>query len=254
MLYFYYLIMSMWPWISLERESCWGCILRTISSQCHNNPVFVPPRKPSDPVKDIYDGQTYDLKTRVDVWTRLDVVPVEYGAFTQKFHLKMWFFRFVTGVNFKWDYVIGSSVPLLVWIGICTKLRMYRVPPDSVRWYCRGFGFLWQAFMLNLMLWTKNDLKIFCRNQVNASPNMKLVTSLINVECQPCGIFEGLSYHQEDEVIDHIISADTIGLGDRINKLVSSKFMGMMSSVSVIFDTGATYSCSSNKGDFVNLE
>ena len=30
--------------------------------------------------------------------------------------------------------------------------------------------------------------------------------------------------------------------------------MGMVSSVSVIFDTGATYSYSSNKGDFVNLE
>ena len=30
--------------------------------------------------------------------------------------------------------------------------------------------------------------------------------------------------------------------------------MGMVSSVSVIFDTGDTYSCSSNKGDFVKLE
>ena len=30
--------------------------------------------------------------------------------------------------------------------------------------------------------------------------------------------------------------------------------MGMVISVSVIFDTGATYSCSSNKRDFVNLE
>ena len=30
--------------------------------------------------------------------------------------------------------------------------------------------------------------------------------------------------------------------------------MGMMSSVSVIFDTVATYSFSSNKGDFVKLE
>ena len=30
--------------------------------------------------------------------------------------------------------------------------------------------------------------------------------------------------------------------------------MGMVSSVSVIFDTGTTYSCSSNKGDFVKLE
>ena len=30
--------------------------------------------------------------------------------------------------------------------------------------------------------------------------------------------------------------------------------MGMVSSFSVIFDTGATYSYSSNKGDFVKLE
>ena len=30
--------------------------------------------------------------------------------------------------------------------------------------------------------------------------------------------------------------------------------MGMVISVSVISDTGATYSCSSNKGDFVKLE
>ena len=83
---------------------------------------------------------------------------------------------------------------------------------------------------------------------------MKLVTSLINFECQPCGIFEGLSYHQEDEVIDPIIFAATAALVNRIKKLVSSKFMGMVSSVSVIFDTGSTYSCSFNKGDFVKLE
>ena len=48
-------------------------------------------------------------------------------------------------------------------------------------------------------------------NTHNAFPNMKLVTSLNNFECQPCGIFEGLSYHQEDEAIDPIIFADTVG-------------------------------------------
>ena len=87
------------------------------------------------------------------------------------------------------------------------------------------------------MLWTKNDLKIFHRKQVNAPPNMKLMTSLINFECQPCGIFEALSYHQEDEFMDHIIFAANVGLGNRIKKLISSNFMGMLSSVSVIFDT-----------------
>ena len=75
--------------------------------------------------------------------------------------------------------------------------------------------------MLNWMLWTKNDLQIFHRKHVNVSPNMKLVTSLINFECQPCGIFEGLSYHQEYEVIDPIIFTANVGLGNRIKKLIS---------------------------------
>ena len=101
LLYFYYFMMSMWTWISLERDNCRRWSMRTSSSQCHNNPVLVPPRKLPDPVKDLYDGQIYDLKTRVDIWTRMDVVPVEYGTFAQTFHLKMWFFQFITGVTFK---------------------------------------------------------------------------------------------------------------------------------------------------------
>ena len=63
-----------------------------------------------------------------------------------------------------------------------------------------------------------------------------------------------MTYYREDKSIDPTIFAATVGLGDIIKKLVSSNFMGMVSSVSVIFDTGATYSCSSNKGDFVDLE
>ena len=160
--------MTMWPWISIERESCWKWILRTTSIQYHNNPVLVPPRKPPDTVKDLYNGQTYELKTKVDIWTRIDVVPVEYVTFAQTFHLAIWFFQFITGITFKWDYVIGRSVALLVWIGLWIKLRIYRVLPDPVRWYCRGFGFLWRVFMLNWMLWTKNDFKVSHRKQVNA--------------------------------------------------------------------------------------
>ena len=152
MLYFYYLMMSMWPWIQLQRQSFWIQSLRTSSRQCHNKPVLVLPRKPHDPVKDLYEGQTYDLKTRVDIWTRIYIIPVDYGTFYQTFQLKMWFFKFITGITFKWDYLIGRSVALLVWIGIWTKLRIYRVPPYPVRWSCRSFGFLWRALMLNWML------------------------------------------------------------------------------------------------------
>ena len=176
-------MMSMWPWTSLERESCWRWILRTNSIQCHNNQVLVPPCKPPNPVKDIYDGQTYDLKIRVDIWTRVDVVPVKYGTLDQIFHLNMWFFQFIIGI-------------VLVRIGIWTKLRIYRVLPDPVRWSCWGFGFLWRLFMLNWMLWNKNDFKVSHRRQVKAPPNIKLVIYSMNFECHPCGIFEGLSYHQ----------------------------------------------------------
>ena len=91
---FHYFMMLIWTWISLERESYCRWSLRTGSTQCHSNPVLVPPRKPPDPVKDFYDSQTYDLKIRVDICMRMDVVPVEYGTFTHTFHLKMWFFQF----------------------------------------------------------------------------------------------------------------------------------------------------------------
>ena len=56
----------------------------------------------------------------------MDVVPVEYVTFAQTFHLTMWFFQFITGINFNWDYVIRRSVVLLVWIGLCTKLRIFQ--------------------------------------------------------------------------------------------------------------------------------
>ena len=137
-------------------------------------------------MKDIYDGQTYDLKTRVDIWTGMDVVPAEYGTFAQTFHLTMWFFNFITGITFKWDYVIRHSVAPLVWIGIWKKLRIYRILPDPVKWSCRGFGFLWVALMLNWILWNKNDFIVSQRKLLNVPLNMKLAMSLMNFECQPC--------------------------------------------------------------------
>ena len=95
--------------------------------------------------------------------------------------------------------------------------------------------------MLNWIPCTGNDFKVSHRKQVNAPPNMKLVTSFMDFECQPCGIFEGFSYQKEDGVINPIIFAAIVGLVYRINKLVSSNFMGIVSSVSVIFDTRFNY-------------
>ena len=133
---------------------------------------MIPPRKPPDPVKDINDGQTYDLETRLDIWTSMDVFPVEYGTLSQEFHLTMWFFHFITGITFKLDYVIWRSIALLVWIGLWSKLRIYRVPPDPVRWSCQGFGFLWREFMLTWMIWPNNDFRASHMKQFNAPSNI----------------------------------------------------------------------------------
>ena len=79
-----------------------------------SNPVLVTHREPPNPVRDLYDGQTYDLKRRVDIWTRMDMVPAEYGKFSHTFHLMMCFFQFITGITFNWDYVLGHIISLLV--------------------------------------------------------------------------------------------------------------------------------------------
>ena len=70
------------------------------------------------------------------------------------------------------------------------------------------------------MLGSKNDLKVSQRKQVNAPSNMKLAKYMMNFECQPGGIFEGLLYHQEDEAIDTTIFVATVHLEDKIKKLV----------------------------------
>ena len=48
----------------------------------------------------------------------MDVVPVEYRIFSQKFHLTMWFFQFITGITSKWYYFIWCIIALLMCIGV----------------------------------------------------------------------------------------------------------------------------------------
>ena len=128
---------------------------------------------------------------------------------------------------------------MLLWIGLWKKLRIYKVPIDPFRWSCQDFVSLWLALMITWMPRSKNDLKLSHRKQVNAPSNMKLATSLVNFKCQPCGIFEVFSYHQEYKVLNPTIFADNVGLRDIIKKVVSSNCMGMVISDSLILDTGA---------------
>ena len=135
--------MSVCPWISLDRESSWSWFLRKNSNQFYIKPVLVYPNKAPDSLMDLQDIHTYDYKKRVGIWKRMNVVPVEYEDFDQTVHLTMWFFQFITGINFKWDYFLRQFIALLVQIGLCTKLRIYRVPTDKFKWYCCGYEYLW---------------------------------------------------------------------------------------------------------------
>ena len=109
-------------------------------------------------MKDIYDVQTYALKTRVYIWMKMDVVTVEYGTFAHTFHLIMCFFQFINGIAFKCDYALWCLIDMMHWIGLRTKFSIYEVPPDPVKWSCPGFGYLWRALILSWMLWYNNYL------------------------------------------------------------------------------------------------
>ena len=56
-------------------------------------------------MRDIYDDQIFDLKAGVDIWPRMNVVPVEYGTLANMVHLIIWFFQSITEISFWWNDV-----------------------------------------------------------------------------------------------------------------------------------------------------
>ena len=38
----------------------------------------------------------------------------------------------------------------MLWIGIYTKLSIYGVPTDPHKWSYKGFGILWQSFIVSI--------------------------------------------------------------------------------------------------------
>ena len=87
-------------------------------------------------MKDLYDVQTYDLKTRVDIWTRMDMVPGEYGIFAQTFHLTMWLFQIINGITIKWYYerifdqmgvMYSTTFSLVKIVTVCLLFTIYLI-------------------------------------------------------------------------------------------------------------------------------
>ena len=59
-------------------------------------------------------------------------------------------------------------------------------------------------------------------------PSVRLAASLADIECQPCGIFEEISYPKEAEFIYPANFVVSSILRYRIKRPVSSKFRRMM--------------------------
>ena len=114
----------------------------------------------------------------------------------------MWLFQFITDISFRWEYLMWRIFALLRCIGIWAKLRIYRVPPDPVKSYCRVFGYLWQAFILMWILFSNNDLKVYQMNSLCASSDVRLLESMVDIKFQTFGIFKGIWTPQENRTIN----------------------------------------------------
>ena len=115
-------MMSVWPQIYMEINNYWSCSMSTRSIQFHNEPDLFTYCKPTNIVMYIYYGQTYHLETRVDIWTSIGVVLVDYGMFSHIFIFKIWFFQFINGIAFRWYYVLFCNVGIMMWIFILKNL------------------------------------------------------------------------------------------------------------------------------------
>ena len=110
-----------YPCLLLDNEIYWSLILSTSYIQSYSNPILLASCKPPDHVMDNYDGQNFSLKLRFHVWTGLDVVMVACVIYPRTLHMSIWLFQFITGVTFRWDYVMCWIVDMLVWIVIWKK-------------------------------------------------------------------------------------------------------------------------------------
>ena len=127
--------------ISFDRDSYCSWIVRTIFIYSHSNTVLGPPHKSPNIVIYIYESKTCGLKIRVYMWTRMDVMLVANGTLTQMFHLKMWLFKFITGITFRWWCY---DILFLFWYVLVfgNKTSIYRVTSDQFKWYFQGFSFM----------------------------------------------------------------------------------------------------------------
>ena len=98
-------------------------------------------------------------------------------------YLTLWLSRFINGIASMWDYMLWCIVSLLMWTGIWKKLRMYRVNPLQIKWYCQGFGYRCISFMIIYIIIPKIGLSLSHRRQYYAPSYVSFITYLMYFGC-----------------------------------------------------------------------
>ena len=102
------------------------------------------------------------------------MVPMEYGTFTQTINLTIWDFQFITGITFKWDYVMWHIIALMVWIGRWAKLRIYKVPPRPSQMVLQRFWIYMESIHAELDAMDQEQPKYISQEASQCSPQYEV--------------------------------------------------------------------------------
>ena len=123
-------------------------------------------------------------------------VLVEYGIFSQTFQYMIRFFKFITGIILRWYCEMWQIVSLLVWIGICIKLIIYKVNIYPVKWSCTSYGSLRKYLMIMSNIMYKKYLSMSHKKQCYAHSYVSSDSFLMAFEYKTCGIFKVIELPQ----------------------------------------------------------
>ena len=112
---FQYFIILVWPWISIESKSSWSWSMRTKYRQFHNIAQLFPPFKTPNNLMNISMTVILVIK-KVDIWTSMGVVLLDFGIFTILFTLQCGYL--VLLMVFTSGGIMFCCVLFLFWFGL----------------------------------------------------------------------------------------------------------------------------------------
>ena len=104
----------------------------------------------------------------------MDIFKLECGIFYRILHLITCFLQFINVIHFIWDFFLWWVVTLMVCIGICNKLSLYRVITHPDKWSYQVFGLLCKSLIVMWMIILQKDNKVSHKSICSTTTNMRL--------------------------------------------------------------------------------